>query len=178
MLELAKQCLLRFLFALASCQLLRYFIEVVLLCSQHDRQGLKYFIVWVTTNKKYEQKSDLSHCDKRHIKVLHLWCMGLWYLFHTEPLPWHLSLICLRKCLSEMEQFACGDIDATCEDVPPHSVGYASLINNALANVMFHPMDLAARYLSDLILECDHICQFASQGISFHDALRPDTWLH
>ena len=59
------------------------------------------------------------------IKVLHLWCMGLGYLFHTEPLPGTSgSSVSGTECLSEMEQFACGDIDATCEDVPPLSVGY------------------------------------------------------
>ena len=60
--------------------------------------------------------------------------------------------------------------------VGPNAARYN--INSTFANVMFHPMDLAARYLSDLILESDHICHSASQGISFHDALRPDTWLH
>ena len=50
--------------------------------------------------------------------------------------------------------------------VGPNAARYN--INNTFANVMFHPMDL----------ESDYICHSASQGISFHDALRPDTWLH
>ena len=67
-----------------------------------------------------------------------------------------------------------------CENVanPFAAISPDGIINSTFANVVFHPMDLAARYLSDLILESDHICHSASQGISFHDALRPDTWLH